>query len=146
MDSSTAIAYINHLGGSKSSTLCSFATDLWEWCLDCRIFLLASHISGVHSALADCVSWWAVERHDTDVKQEHIQEDQNPMGSLSSGLVCNKSHCSVTQIVTGGLGRPVYRTAGIVEEKIPIMWATENGQLNLYLIPRGQILSLLGCC
>ena len=29
MDSSTAIAYINHLGGTRSPTLCALASDLW---------------------------------------------------------------------------------------------------------------------
>ena len=64
LDNSTAIAYINHLGGTRSSTLCSIATDLWSWCLDRKLFLLASHVPGVQNTLADHLSRSVVDRHD----------------------------------------------------------------------------------
>lgn len=33
MDNTSAIAYINHMGGTRSSTLSDKARDLWQWCL-----------------------------------------------------------------------------------------------------------------
>jgi len=34
LDNQTAVAYINHMGGTCSSQLNSLATELWRWCLE----------------------------------------------------------------------------------------------------------------
>ena len=40
IDNSSAIAYINHLGGTRSTTLCVLVVrELWAWCLDRKIVI-----------------------------------------------------------------------------------------------------------
>ena len=55
-DNSTTVAYINKEGGTQSPTLCYLALDLWAWCRQHGIYLVANHISGVRNILADALS------------------------------------------------------------------------------------------
>ena len=52
-DNSTKVAYINKVGGTQSLSLCRLALDVWAWCRQHDIFLLASHLSGDKNVLAD---------------------------------------------------------------------------------------------
>ena len=44
-DSSTAVSYINHMGGIVAMPLNNLAKDIWLWCYDRQIWLSACHIS-----------------------------------------------------------------------------------------------------
>ena len=55
-DNTTTVAYINKEGGTQSPTLCYLALDLWAWCRQHGIYLVANHISGVRNVLADALS------------------------------------------------------------------------------------------
>ena len=50
MDNQSAVAYINHMGGTRSQTLSQFTKELWSWCLQRGITLSAesrtAHTSG----------------------------------------------------------------------------------------------------
>lgn len=48
LDNTSAIAYINHMGGSKSEELNQLAYELWDWCRMHNIWVTAAHIPGVH--------------------------------------------------------------------------------------------------
>ena len=45
IDNTTAIAYINNMGGSKSKELDQLAFQIWEWCITRHIWLSALHIA-----------------------------------------------------------------------------------------------------
>lgn len=53
MDSTTAIAYLNHKGGSRSLTLSHCACQLWQWCLQKGITPSAEHLQGARNVRAD---------------------------------------------------------------------------------------------
>ena len=53
MDNSTAVAYANKMGGTRSLSLSLQACHLWNWCLERRILLLAEHLPGVANMVAD---------------------------------------------------------------------------------------------
>ena len=65
MDSTTAIAYINKMGG-PFPLLASLVSDIWQWCLQRQIHLSAQHIPGAHSRAADQES--RVDRDSSDWK------------------------------------------------------------------------------
>ena len=46
LDNSTAVAYINNMGGVRSPLLDSLSTSIWEWCKLRDIFITAQHIPG----------------------------------------------------------------------------------------------------
>ena len=55
-DNSTVIAYIQKAGGTKSPQLCMLAYRLLLWCRSRKIVLVACHIPGRLSVLADSLS------------------------------------------------------------------------------------------
>ena len=65
LDNQTAVAYINHPGGTVSLQLVQLAKTLWLWALQWDITLLAQHIPGVTNQVADkesrttmdCLDW-----------------------------------------------------------------------------------------
>ena len=56
LDNQTAVAYINHLGGTVSLQLVQLAKALWLWALQQEIMLSAQHIPGVTNQVADAES------------------------------------------------------------------------------------------
>ena len=64
MDNTTAVAYINHLGGTVSRQATEITKDLWMWCLGCNIMLRAQHLPGRENTIADMESWIMKDRSD----------------------------------------------------------------------------------
>ena len=56
MDNSTAVAYVNKMGGSKSEACDFVAKEIWNWGISRNIWLTASHIPGVNNSIADSLS------------------------------------------------------------------------------------------
>ena len=56
MDSTTAVAYTNRMGGTHSSTLSNMACSLWQWCLQRGITLSAEHFPKIHNTTAEAES------------------------------------------------------------------------------------------
>ena len=69
IDNITAIAYINHKGGTQSWTLTDQAIELWEWCLVRKITVHAEHIPGQKNIEADAESRRALDQSDWMLKQ-----------------------------------------------------------------------------
>ena len=56
IDNTTAIAYINNKGGTRSPQLLTLTLELWEWCQAKDILVMASHIAGKENTSADAES------------------------------------------------------------------------------------------
>ena len=52
-DNSTAVCYINEMGGTRSWNCNSVACDIWSWCISKGIWLTCSFIPGVDNVEAD---------------------------------------------------------------------------------------------
>ena len=52
-DNSTAVTYINEMGGCKSHQCNEIAKEIWDWARVKNIWLLAAHISGCSNVGAD---------------------------------------------------------------------------------------------
>ena len=52
-DNSTAVTYINSMGGTKSPRCNDIAYRIWSWCIIKNIWLTATHIAGVTNTRAD---------------------------------------------------------------------------------------------
>ncbi|XP_033758533.1 uncharacterized protein LOC117340863 [Pecten maximus] len=55
IDNTTAIAYISHMGG-KTPTCNALAGQIWDWCVDNKLWLSAAHIAGRNNSDADLES------------------------------------------------------------------------------------------
>ena len=53
LDNTTAVAYINRMGGTVSPTLSHLTRDLWLWCMGRNILLQAQHLPGALNSIAD---------------------------------------------------------------------------------------------
>ena len=56
MDNSTAVSYINNMGGIRSPSLDELAVSIWGWCSFRNILLSAQHIPGKSNREADSLS------------------------------------------------------------------------------------------
>ena len=70
----TAIAYINHLGGTVSKKLVTLTRNLWMWCLERNIHITAQHLPGVQNCIADMESRNMVDRMDWMLDQAIFKE------------------------------------------------------------------------
>jgi len=61
INNSTTIAYLNHRGGMHSKALSDLAVEIWLWCLERGISILAEHIPGVYNLVADAESRMALD-------------------------------------------------------------------------------------
>ena len=52
-DNTTAIAYINNMGGSVSEKRNELAKHIWHFCIQENIWISAVHISGKENTVAD---------------------------------------------------------------------------------------------
>ena len=64
IDNQTAVAYINNLGGTVSAQATILARDLWMWCLERGILILAQYLPGEENIRADRESWVMRDRSD----------------------------------------------------------------------------------
>ena len=64
-DNKTAIAYINNMGGTKSVSCDTVATEIWNFCMRTGTWISAAHIPGIENIVADkksrefndCTEW-----------------------------------------------------------------------------------------
>lgn len=56
IDNTTAVAYINNMGGSHSLPCNSIAKEIWNWCIKQNIWLSAAHLPGIKNVAADKAS------------------------------------------------------------------------------------------
>ena len=56
LDNTTAVSYLNNLGGTHCPQLLHLAIAIWDWCKKRHLFLLAQHIPGKTNVEADTES------------------------------------------------------------------------------------------
>lgn len=66
IDNSTAISYINRMGGVQYPHLTRITKDIWQWCESRRIFVSASYIKSTDNIIADAES----RRNHPDIEWE----------------------------------------------------------------------------
>ena len=90
MDNSTAVAYINNLGGTVSPKVTTLARDLWMWCLVRNIWLTAQHLPGAENVVADTESRWMKDRSDWRLKPVVFQQIQEIFPNLNVDLFVSR--------------------------------------------------------
>ncbi|XP_064213210.1 uncharacterized protein LOC135265263 isoform X1 [Tribolium castaneum] len=53
IDNTTAVAYINRMGGVKHPHLHALAKEIWQWCEERKLWIFASYIKSSHNTEAD---------------------------------------------------------------------------------------------
>ena len=73
MDSSTAVAYLNNMGSTKSTKLNAFTLPMWEQCIQRTIWISAVHIAGITNTGADKQSCKFSDDHEWMLHKKHFQ-------------------------------------------------------------------------
>ena len=55
-DNKTAIAYMNHMGGTKSHVCNELSKEIWQWCCERNIWITATYLEGSLNCIADYCS------------------------------------------------------------------------------------------
>ena len=90
MDNTTAVAYVNHLGGTVSQELVSLTKDLWLWCLERNIHMTAQHLPGSLNCTADMESRVMRDRTDWKLHPDLFQRLNKLWGPLEVDLFASR--------------------------------------------------------
>ena len=90
LDNRSAVAYINHMGGTHSSNLADLAIQFWNWALKRSIFLVARHIAGKENVSADQMSHSHRDRTDWMLNQEVFSSINQLWGPLEVDLFATR--------------------------------------------------------
>lgn len=63
-DNTTAMTYVNEMGGTRSQVCNVIAGHIWQWCVDNGAWITCSHIPGKDNTLADLASRKVNDRHE----------------------------------------------------------------------------------
>lgn len=73
-DNTTAVSYINKMGGVRSDSCRKVGFDIWNWCELHHVWLTASHIPGLENEIADSLSRHFSPSVEWEINQEIFQE------------------------------------------------------------------------
>lgn len=90
IDNRSAVAYINHMGGTHSSSLADLAIQFWNWALERDILLVARHIAGKENVSADQMSRSHRDRTDWMLNQEVFGNINQLWGPLEIDLFATR--------------------------------------------------------
>ena len=90
MDNIPAISYINQKGGTHSQPLCTLALEIWEWCTQRNILLLAEHLPGRLNVFADAKSRKNINRCNWMINPSVFHLIQEAMGPFEMDLFASR--------------------------------------------------------
>ena len=100
MDSTSALTYINKMGGTVSSDLNRLTKELWSWCLTKNVTLRASHLPGILNEKADEESRIMKERSDWMLCPETFRSIQAQLGPLEIDLFASRLTSDIRELAT----------------------------------------------
>ena len=90
LDNTTAVTYINNLGGTVSRELVALTRDLWMWCLERNIHIQAQHLPGILNVIADAESRTMTDRTDWKLNPAIFRRIDSLMGPLEVDLFASR--------------------------------------------------------
>ena len=81
---------MNKLGGTVSQNLMAITKDLWLWCLQRDISLIAEHLPGVQNTIADEESRVMKDRTDWKLNPEVFNQINRRLGPLAVDLFASR--------------------------------------------------------
>ena len=100
MDNTTAISYINKMGGPISLALSSLAFDLWQWCLERSITVKAHHLPGRLNILADFESRAHPDSSDWQLEPSIFQGINNKWAPFTIDLFASRLKTQLPRFVS----------------------------------------------
>ena len=89
-DNTTAIAYINSMGGVKSKDCLVIAKAIWIWAIDNDLHLSAEHIPGSKNVLADKASRVFDENTEWELMEKYFSQVDRKFGPFEIDLFASR--------------------------------------------------------
>ena len=90
MDNMSAVTYVNKLGGTVSQNVTAITKNLWLWCLQRDISLIAEHLPGVQNTIADEESRMMKDRTDWKLNPEVFRQINRRLGPQTVDLFASR--------------------------------------------------------
>jgi hypothetical protein len=132
MDNTSAISYINKMGGSTSLVLSSLAFDLWQWCLERSITVEANHLPGRLNTVADYESRAGPDSSDWQLDPVVFQKIGSKWGPFAVDLFATRLTAQLLRFVS-------WKPDPVAEDAFTLDWS----QLAGYVFPP---FALIGRC
>ena len=100
MDNTTAVAYVNHMGGSKSLPCNDLAKEIWEWCANRNITLSATHLPGKQNVIADKESRKFNDRTEWKLNEQAFNKIRHRFGTPDIDLFASRLNYQVPRYVS----------------------------------------------
>ena len=115
-DNTTAVAYVNNMGGMTSSECSKVARTIWEFCEKRKLWILATYIPGVDNEEADFMSRHFSDDTEWELAQDIFDHVTDTLGSPSVDLFASRLNAKL----------PCY----VSWKKDPKAWQTNAFALN----------------
>jgi hypothetical protein len=97
LDNTTAVAYINKMGGTQSRPLNQLAVEIWQWCIERNIWISATHIAGKVNVEADRMSRVFHDKHEWQLNKQTFQNILTKFPSLEIDLFASRVNFQLAQ-------------------------------------------------
>ena len=99
-DNSTTVAYLTHMGGSKSTSCNRIARDVWLWCKLRNIWLTVTHIPGVENVEADKESRNFDDKTEWKLSPLAFEALTNILGTPTIDLFASRLNCQLDRYIS----------------------------------------------
>ena len=100
MDNSTAVFYVNRMGGTRSPVLSNLAIQLWQWCLERNLSITAEHLPGVDNVVADEESRVIQSTAEWQLHRPIFQQILECLGNCNINLFATGLNAQLKQFVS----------------------------------------------
>ena len=100
IDNTTAVAYLNNMGGIKSQDCNLAAKQIWEWCKERNIWLTAAHLPGKHNTEADIMSRTFTDRTEWMLNRRVFEEITLQFGEPEIDLFASRLNKQLARYVS----------------------------------------------
>ena len=102
MDNRAAVFYVNLLGrgGTHSSVMSRLATQMWQWCLERNISLIAEHLTGTDNYIADKESRTFQTLAERQLHQEVFKQILETLGRYNIDLFATRLNAQLERFMS----------------------------------------------
>ena len=99
-DNTTAVSYLNRMGGTKAKACNDVAHEIWVFCEHREIWLIAAHIPGVENIRADELSRQFTDNTEWELSDHIFQEICDQWGNPSIDLFASRLNTKVKKFIS----------------------------------------------
>lgn len=100
IDNTTAVAYLNHMGGCKSTMCDKMSREIWQWCISRNIWVSAAHVPGRLNTIADERSRKFNDRTEWKLNRQVFDRIVSHFGVPEIDLFASRLNAQVEKYVT----------------------------------------------